>query len=344
MVSSLPAELIIMSCRYLNYSEIVNLAWTSRRMMNIVRRNYSTALEETIQIDTLDIDTCKCETEVHTIWANLEIAVIFAYFQLLKIDILQFLQKNWKNNFRTNCSWLCVAANSSRNTDEWVSSKPELEVQGREENPKNSTANSCDSSEDICVTVSTYFLCYLFTFCLHCSFPNLWILSNKISHLGTDPQFANQPFLTWFEYALNHKTYLNVGDNFDPIIDFNLFIRKVYIRRLSIVSSLTLMRLGVILWLILISKRLLMISTSVSAIKLIKINSYWSKNPQLKFFSFRTASKVTDSGILFVSLTRIGRESKFGISTCALLGGWKWRTRNNSRSPHSYKNVGKRNW
>ena len=90
-MSSLPAELIIMSCRYLNYGEIVNLAWTNRRMMHIVKRNYSTALEETIQIDTLDIDTCKCETEVHTILTNVEISVIFAYFQLLKLIYFSFL-------------------------------------------------------------------------------------------------------------------------------------------------------------------------------------------------------------------------------------------------------------
>ncbi|PAV60765.1 hypothetical protein WR25_25430 [Diploscapter pachys] len=158
-----------MSCRYLNYSEIVNLAWTNRRMMNIVRRNYSTALEETIQIDTLDIDTCKYETE-NELFLTMCRSQLFKKYRRVSF---------FKARIRS--------AQERRESEEFDN--------------------------------------------------KLMRLFGRYLRYCTDPQFANQPFLTWFEYALNHKTCLNVGDNFDPIIDFNLFIRKVYIRRLSIDSE-----------------------------------------------------------------------------------------------------------
>ncbi|PAV59306.1 hypothetical protein WR25_13891 [Diploscapter pachys] len=53
MLNSFPAELIMMSVDYLTFEEAETLAWTNKRMMNIVRRNLPQALEPKIDIKKL---------------------------------------------------------------------------------------------------------------------------------------------------------------------------------------------------------------------------------------------------------------------------------------------------
>ncbi|PAV89570.1 hypothetical protein WR25_01787 [Diploscapter pachys] len=53
MLNSFPAELIMMSVGYLTFEETETLAWTNKRMMNIVRRNLPQALEPKIEIKKL---------------------------------------------------------------------------------------------------------------------------------------------------------------------------------------------------------------------------------------------------------------------------------------------------
>ena len=56
MISELPVEIILMTCDYLNFESIEKLAWTTRRNMQIVRRNLPMALESKVFVETLSID------------------------------------------------------------------------------------------------------------------------------------------------------------------------------------------------------------------------------------------------------------------------------------------------
>ncbi|PAV58214.1 hypothetical protein WR25_26675 [Diploscapter pachys] len=53
MLDSFPNELIVMSAQYLTFEEAETLAWTNKRMMNIMRRNLPQALEPKIDIKKL---------------------------------------------------------------------------------------------------------------------------------------------------------------------------------------------------------------------------------------------------------------------------------------------------
>ncbi|PAV78228.1 hypothetical protein WR25_27204 [Diploscapter pachys] len=62
MISELPVEIILMTCDYLNFESIEKLAWTTRRNMQIVRRNLPMALEPKIFVETLSIDPAPNES------------------------------------------------------------------------------------------------------------------------------------------------------------------------------------------------------------------------------------------------------------------------------------------
>ena len=55
MLQNLSVELILLKCEFLNSTDLENLAWTNRRMMQIVRRYLSIALEPKIPIEKLYI-------------------------------------------------------------------------------------------------------------------------------------------------------------------------------------------------------------------------------------------------------------------------------------------------
>lgn len=55
MLSNLPAELILITSQFLKYEDIERLAWTNRRMMQIVRRNLPIALEQKWSFGQLQI-------------------------------------------------------------------------------------------------------------------------------------------------------------------------------------------------------------------------------------------------------------------------------------------------
>ena len=55
MLYELPAELIIMTFEYLPYPAVHELAWTNRRMMQIVRHNLPSALQPAISIKAIEI-------------------------------------------------------------------------------------------------------------------------------------------------------------------------------------------------------------------------------------------------------------------------------------------------
>ena len=44
MISNFPAEILLITLKHLNLAEIGQLAWTDKRMMQIVKRNAPTAL------------------------------------------------------------------------------------------------------------------------------------------------------------------------------------------------------------------------------------------------------------------------------------------------------------
>ncbi|PAV60699.1 hypothetical protein WR25_14448 isoform H [Diploscapter pachys] len=62
MISELPVEIILMTFDYLNFESIEKLAWTTRRNMQIVRRNLPMALESKIFVETLSIDPAPNES------------------------------------------------------------------------------------------------------------------------------------------------------------------------------------------------------------------------------------------------------------------------------------------
>ena len=53
---SLPAELILETCRYLPNDDLENLAWANRQMMRIVKRSFPMAVKERVTLDFLRID------------------------------------------------------------------------------------------------------------------------------------------------------------------------------------------------------------------------------------------------------------------------------------------------
>ena len=55
MLSNLAVEIILMSLEYLTFDELESLAWTSKRIMGIVRRNLPTALRPKITIELITI-------------------------------------------------------------------------------------------------------------------------------------------------------------------------------------------------------------------------------------------------------------------------------------------------
>ncbi|PAV64343.1 hypothetical protein WR25_20481 [Diploscapter pachys] len=55
MLSGLPTELIIMSCQYLSFKDVDELAYTTKRMMQIVKRNVPLALQPRIEMKNMAI-------------------------------------------------------------------------------------------------------------------------------------------------------------------------------------------------------------------------------------------------------------------------------------------------
>ncbi|PAV62025.1 hypothetical protein WR25_00545 isoform A [Diploscapter pachys] len=55
MLSGLPTELIIMSCQYLSFRDVDELAYTTKRMMQIVKRNVPLALQPRIEMKNMAI-------------------------------------------------------------------------------------------------------------------------------------------------------------------------------------------------------------------------------------------------------------------------------------------------
>ena len=55
MLSNFPVEIILMSLDYLKFEEIEALAWTSKRIMSIVRRNIPMALQPKVLVNHLTI-------------------------------------------------------------------------------------------------------------------------------------------------------------------------------------------------------------------------------------------------------------------------------------------------
>ncbi|PAV61016.1 hypothetical protein WR25_04378 [Diploscapter pachys] len=53
---SLPAELILETCKYLPNDDLEKLAWTNRQMMRIVKRSFPIAVKERVTLDFLRID------------------------------------------------------------------------------------------------------------------------------------------------------------------------------------------------------------------------------------------------------------------------------------------------
>ncbi|PAV62024.1 hypothetical protein WR25_00544 [Diploscapter pachys] len=88
MLSGLPTELIIMSCQYLSFRDVDELAYTTKRMMQIVKRNVPLALQPRIELKNMAI-----------------------YPSLTKKDNIRFFVE-WKK--------MAELRKSSRNTDDHI--------------------------------------------------------------------------------------------------------------------------------------------------------------------------------------------------------------------------------
>ena len=55
MLSALPADVVALSCQFLSFRDVEELAWTSKQLMRIVKDHLPTALEPKIDIKGMKV-------------------------------------------------------------------------------------------------------------------------------------------------------------------------------------------------------------------------------------------------------------------------------------------------